>query len=66
MNNNMSFEQAFNELERIANELKAGKVTIDQLIPAVKQANAAKKICEKRIIEIKAELEKLTANDNEQ
>ena len=53
MNENLSFEQALNELEEIVNSLERGDVTLDEAIKAFERGSDLKDQCEKRLKEAK-------------
>ncbi|MCB0360391.1 MAG: exodeoxyribonuclease VII small subunit [Bdellovibrionales bacterium] len=61
-----SFEENFKKLELLSQELQDNKITIDELVPRIKEAVAAIKICkgvlndtEAKLIEINKEFEEL-------
>jgi exodeoxyribonuclease VII small subunit len=56
-----TFTDSYKQLENIANQLKSGEMSIDQLVPAVRAAGEAKKVCDKILSDVKAELEKMNA-----
>ena len=43
---NISFEDALQQLENIVRELEGGRIKLDDAVKSYEQANALKKICE--------------------
>ena len=64
MNENLSFEQALNELEEIVNSLERGDVTLDEAIKAFERGSDLKDQCEKRLKEAKMKVEKIQSSQN--
>lgn len=59
--NKNKFEENFNKLESLSQELQDNKVTIDQLVPRMKDALAAFKICKDVLRHTKAQLTEITS-----
>ena len=55
-NSGETFEKNFKFLEDLTRELNEGKVTVDQLVPKMKQASEAIKICKSVLKDTKVEL----------
>ena len=51
-----NFEQRFKFLEELTKELSEGSVSVDQLVPKMKQASEAIKICKEVLKNTKVEL----------
>ncbi len=55
-NESESFEENFRKLEKFSQELQENKVGIDQLVPRMKEALGAIKVCKKVLQETKLQL----------
>lgn len=55
------FEENFKKLELFAQELQDNKVSLDELIPRMKQALSAIKICKEVLKETKSQLTEINA-----
>lgn len=55
----VSFEENFKLLESLAQELQENKVSLDELVPKVKKASEAFKVCKEFLKETKEELTKI-------
>lgn len=55
----VSFEENFKLLETLAQELQENKVSLDELVPKVKKASEAFKVCKEFLKETKEELTKI-------
>jgi exodeoxyribonuclease VII small subunit len=55
-NNSKQFEEKFKFLEELTKELGEGSISVDQLVPKMKQATEAIKICKTVLKETKIEL----------
>lgn len=53
------FEENFKKLESLAQELQDNKVTIDQLVPRMKEALSAIKVCKDVLKETKSQLKEI-------
>ncbi len=56
----ISYNQAFEELERILEDIKERSVDVDELSDKVKRARELIDICEKRIKQVEMEVEEVT------
>ena len=50
------FEENFQKLEKLSQELQENKVSIDQLVPRMKEALTAIKVCKEVLVETKSQL----------
>lgn len=55
----MSFEANFRKLEQLSQELQENKVSIDQLVPRMKEAVEAIKVCKEVLKETKVQLKEI-------
>ena len=55
------FEGNFKKLEELARELQDNKVTIDQLVPKMKEALSSFKVCKEVLNETRVQLNQLSA-----
>ncbi len=55
------FEDNFNKLESLSQELQDNKISIDQLVSRMKDALAAFKVCKNVLSETKVQLTEITA-----
>lgn len=60
-----SFEENFRRLEALAVELQENKIGIDELVPRMKEALSALKICKDVLRETKVQLKEMSAEFNE-
>lgn len=56
----ISYNQAFEELERILEDIKERNVDVDELSKKVKRARELIDICQKRIEKVEMEVEEVT------
>lgn len=56
----ISYNQAFEELERILEDIKERNVDVDELSKKVKRARELIDICQKRIEQVEMEVEEVT------
>lgn len=49
MNENPNYEQAFEELQNIVNEIEQGEISVDELSEKVKKASQLIKICKNKL-----------------
>lgn len=61
-----SFEANFKKLEVLSQELQGNKVSIDQLVPRMKEALGAVKVCKEVLKETKSQLKELSAEFQEE
>ena len=54
-----SFEENFRTLEKLSQELQENKVSIDQLVPRMKEAIGAIKVCKVVLKETKSQLNEI-------
>lgn len=57
----VSYTEAIKELEQILENLRSGKVEINDLAPTVKRANELVEECRRQLSLTRAELEKITS-----
>ena len=60
-----SFETNFKRLERLAEELQGSQVSIDELVPRMKEALQSIKLCKEVLRETKSQLKEISAEFNE-
>ncbi|HMV77820.1 MAG TPA: exodeoxyribonuclease VII small subunit [Leptospiraceae bacterium] len=58
----ISFEEALEELERIAEKLERGQLTLEESIKAYERGMELKKICSERLKEAEGKIEMLSKN----
>lgn len=63
--NKMNFEQAVEELEKIAEELESGNIALENAIKYFERGNELKNFCDAQLKDAKLRVEKITANDGE-
>ena len=56
---NMSFEDAINELEKIVDELEGNEISLDEAVNAYERGSKLKNICQERLNEAKMKVEKI-------
>ena len=56
-----NFETNFKKLESLSQELQANKISIDQLVPRMKEALGAVKVCKDVLKQTKSQLNELSA-----
>ena len=57
--NSGKFEENFRRLEALAQELQENKVSIDELVPRMKEALSAIKVCKDVLKETKSQLKQI-------
>ena len=62
---NMTFEEALEELELIVNKLEAGEVTLEDAVEAYERGSKLKDQCQKRLNEAKMKVEKIKEKDKD-
>ncbi len=60
-----SFERNFKKLEALSQELQQNKVSIDELVPRMKEAVSAIKVCKAVLRETKSQLKEISAEFEE-
>lgn len=60
-----NFEENFKKLELLSSELQQNKISIDELIPRMKEALSAIKVCKQVLKETKSQLEQMNAEFGE-
>lgn len=60
-----AFEQNFRKLEELSQELQENKVSIDQLVPRMKEALESIKVCKSVLKETKSQLSQVNAEFEE-
>ena len=61
----MSFEAALAELEKVVAQLEGGQVPLEQSIELYKRGDALKALCEKRLKDAELEVHKITGGTAE-
>ena len=56
---NISFEDALQQLETIVRELEGGRISLDDAVKAYEKAAGLKKICEQKLANAKLKIEKI-------
>jgi exodeoxyribonuclease VII small subunit len=59
MKNNLTFDKAYKELNKLVEQIEDDKIQVDTLAEKVKQANELIKFCETRLRTIENETNKL-------
>ncbi len=62
----ISFEEALQELEKIAEKLEKGQLTLDESIKAYEKGMELKKICTDKLKEAEGKIELITKSKNGQ
>jgi exodeoxyribonuclease VII small subunit len=57
---NLSFEEALSELEKVVRQLESGSADLKSSIDAYERGMALKKLCEAKLKEAQARIEKIT------
>ena len=63
---NMSFEDAINELEKIVDELEGNEISLDEAVNAYERGSKLKNICQERLNEAKMKVEKIKDFDKDE
>ncbi len=58
-NNDLSFEEAMQQLENIVRELESGKIKLDDAVNAYEKAVALKQLCESKLKAAQLKIEKI-------
>ena len=61
---NMNFEEAMNELEKLVDSLDKGDISLDQAIAAYDRGSKIKDHCQKKLNEAKMKVETIQSSDN--
>ncbi len=61
---NMSFEEALGELEKIVTGLETGQAPLETSIQSYERGIALKKQCEKKLAEAQEKIEKISISSN--
>lgn len=59
-NESKEFEKNFKKLEKLSQELQENKVSVDQLVPRMKEALSAIKVCKDVLTETKSQLNEIS------
>ena len=57
---NLGFEEAMKELERIVKDLESGNVKLDEAVKAYERGAALRKHCESKLADARMKVEKIT------
>lgn len=60
-----TFEENFKKLEKLSHELQENKITIDELVPKMKEALGSIKICKEVLKETKVQLKEISSEFSE-
>ena len=60
----LSFEEALNELQEIVRGIESGKDDLEKVISSYERGNALKAHCEKKLKEAKLRIEKIVENSD--
>ncbi len=60
----MSFEEALSALEEIVRQLESGRVQLEEAVSYYEKGTQLKKICEEKLKNAKARIDKLIVNSN--
>ena len=63
---NMSFEDAINELEKIVDELEGNEISLDEAVKAYERGSKLKNICQEILNEAKMKVEKIKDFDKDE
>ena len=55
------FEENFKKLEKLSQELQENKISVDQLVPRVKEALSAFKVCKEVLKETESQLSEISS-----
>ena len=62
METNYSYTDAFNELQKIVNDISSGSTNIDELSEKIRRAALLIKVCRTKLISTEEEVNQLLAN----
>ena len=57
--NNMSFEEAMEELETVVRQLESGKIKLDEAVAVYERGVKLKNLCEEKLKSAKSKIDKL-------
>lgn len=63
--NASGFEENFKKLEKLSQELQENKISVDDLIPKMKEALSAIKVCKEVLKETKSQLKEISSEFSE-
>jgi exodeoxyribonuclease VII small subunit len=63
--NTKKFEENFKKLETLSEQLRSNEVTIDELVPRMKEALASIKVCKEVLSKTESQLEEISAEFEE-
>ena len=61
---NLSFEEALEQLETIVRDLEGGKIKLDDAVEAYEKAITLKKFCEEKLKNAQLKIEKIEKSSN--
>ena len=64
-NESQKFEKNFKKLELLSQELQENKISVDQLVPRMKEALSAIKVCKEVLKETKSQLNEISKEFSE-
>ena len=64
--NNLTFEEALEELEKITNDFETGESTLENAVNLYNRGVLLKKHCEQKLIEAKKKIDEVQLNNKEQ
>jgi exodeoxyribonuclease VII small subunit len=64
-NENLSFEDALSQLEKIVTELESGRIKLDDAVTAYEKAVSLKKLCEEKLRSASLKIEKIEINQDD-
>ncbi len=64
--NNLTFEEALEELEKITNDFETGESTLENAVNLYNRCVLLKKHCEQKLIEAKKKIDEVQLNNKDQ
>ena len=64
--NNLTFEEALEELEKITNDFETGESTLEKAVNLYNRGVLLKKHCEQKLIEAKKKIDEVQLNNKDQ
>ena len=64
--NNLTFEEALEELEKITNDFETGESTLENSVNLYNRGVLLKKHCEQKLIEAKKKIDEVQLNNKDQ
>ncbi|MBK47403.1 MAG: exodeoxyribonuclease VII small subunit [Pelagibacteraceae bacterium] len=64
--NNLTFEEALEELEKITNDFETGESTLENAVNLYNRGVLLKKHCEQKLIEAKKKIDEVQLNNKDQ